>query len=220
MGRLLTLLQLVSILSQSSAVLQWRRLPNNGSVVPPGRRDYGAGYDNVNNVLYIFGGRGSTSGDDLWRYDLNSNNWTRLVPTGRLPPKRFSMVSGYSSRLELFVIATGELLPRAKKFAKDIWAYSPVSNSWTELPARGTPPEARYGATGGLHMNGTSFYVTHGFSRRRYSNTLRYDLVQRRWFTEFSGTHPYSATQPKPRCLQGGTMVSADETMFYGGCLR
>lgn len=218
---LLSLFSLVACISGTQAVLSWRRLPNNGNTAPPGRRDLALGYDPVMNHLYMFGGRGSSStGADFWRYDVTANQWTELSPAGPRPSARFSLVSGYSSRLRLFVVATGELLPRSKTFASDIWAYNLSTAAWVRLPDRGNVPEPRYGASGGLHVNGTSMYVTHGFSSRRFSNTLRYDLTQMRWVTEFSGTNPYSATEPKARCLQGGTMVSEDETMFYGGCLR
>eukprot|EP00117_Sycon_ciliatum_P029402 scpid58184/ scgid23421/ len=206
-------------LTGTDGQLQWRRLPITSSVSPPVRKDMGVGYDDEKRILYVYGGRGRTSGSDLWIYNLTSQAWRQLNYIGNGPAARFSMVSGYSAISKQFVVATGELIPRAKRFANDIWSYNITTNRWTELPARGTVPHPRYGATGGLHTNGTSLYVTHGFSRRRYSDTLRYDLSSNRWYTEFGGTNPYSATLPKPRCLQGGTMVTPDETVLYGGCL-
>src|SRR6266542_1835754 len=46
--------------------------------------------DPVGRVAYLFGGRdGSAVFGDLWRFDLATERWERLAPSGKTPPARF-----------------------------------------------------------------------------------------------------------------------------------
>eukprot|EP00117_Sycon_ciliatum_P025048 scpid60317/ scgid20873/ Nitrile-specifier protein 1 len=221
MSRLLVVVALlvdVLLLPVCRSQLIWTRVLQSGTK-PSARDDFGLGYDPNANVVYLFGGRGDAGiMNDLWRFDLSTRLWRELSPTQQ-PPPRFSMISGFYTLGEdgLFVISTGE--GNSKVFFNDVWAYNVNNGSWTELPSDGDVPTKRYGSAGGLHVNGTSLYVSHGFSNRRFSDTSRYDLDKMRWTSVFGGTGEYSATQPHARCLVGSTMAAPDEPVMFGGCL-
>eukprot|EP00117_Sycon_ciliatum_P039017 scpid59324/ scgid28898/ Nitrile-specifier protein 2 len=216
-----TLLLEALLLPVCRSQLTWTIVPQGTAPRPSVRNDFGFGYDPTGNSVYVFGGQGGSGiMNDLWRFDLSTNSWTEVNPTtSARPPVRFSMISGFYTQGPdgLFVISTGE--GSGKVFYNDIWAYNVRTGVWTELSSQGDVPTERYGAAGGLHVNGTALYVTHGFSNRRFSDTVRYDFSESRWITEFGGTHEYSATQPHPRCLLGSTMAGPDEPVFFGGCL-
>ena len=222
---LLFLAVAVALISRSQALLTWRKITTTGTA-PSGRRDLAIGYDEVNKYLYIFGGRG-TSGvtNDLYRLRMGETpaRWEQLHGTKpdsdeNFPQRRFSLVSGFYTNRDLFVIATGE--HETRRFYNDVWTYDPSAAKWTKQPNNGKVPETRYGGAGGLHRNGSQIWVSHGFDNKRYSNTFRYDLEGKRWIEEFSGTTPYDRFNPHARCLLGSAMLSATELVFYGGCLR
>eukprot|EP00117_Sycon_ciliatum_P029084 scpid63705/ scgid0791/ Putative ferric-chelate reductase 1 homolog len=202
--------------------LTWTSLTETQSLTrPSARHDFGFGYDPDKNTAYLFGGIADDGiKNDLWSLNLTSATWNRLGDAiTPQPPARFSMLSGvYTQGPDtLFVISTGQGSGRV--FFNDIWAYSVTAGSWKQLAKRGDVPDTRYGAAGGLHVNGTSFYVSHGFSNRRHSDTSRYDMREQRWIRIFSGASKYSSTKPHPRCRVGTTMAGVDEPVLYGGCL-
>ena len=82
-------------LSGSSSSRAWTQDPQPGAA-PAARSEATAVlYDDC---MFIFGGiaydesgQGSpTDYNDLWSYDLSAQTWTRIRPSGSLPPKRFS----------------------------------------------------------------------------------------------------------------------------------
>ena len=229
----LTLGAILAAVLACDGQLTWRRIvPSNSSDVPSPRRDSVIGYDPNNQRLYLFGGLGDNFLSDLWTFDLATSTWTMIhgdqpSDTTTSPRPRFSIIGGFYPRGQpgsndgLFVISTGE--GARKVFYNDVWAFN-VSrgntvSSWRELPSVGDVPTERYGSAGGIHVNGSALYVTHGFSNRRFSDTLRYDLESLRWRRVFDGSDEYTAVKPHPRCLMGSTMVGPESPVFYGGCL-
>ena len=85
-----------------------------------------------------------------------------------------------------------------------------------------TRPEIRYGAAGGLltDTNNNIFYISHGFSDIRHSNTFIFNLDEpnKGWKEVYEGTTAYSPNRPHPRCLVGTTTYNNGFVMF-GGCL-
>ena len=55
--------------------IRWTKLTITGNT-PPARSLAGLGYDELRNVLVLFGGSGSR--DDTWELDLNTNAWTEV----------------------------------------------------------------------------------------------------------------------------------------------
>ena len=200
-----------------SAQLNWTEIkPEPGSPLPPPRRDFALGYDPKNKQILLFGGKGSETFGDTWAFNLTSRVWKELSTTGNIQ-RRFSVVSGVWNNG--FYVSTGEL---DRTFFNDIWRLDLTTYTWTELPLGSTRPEKRYGSTGGFFQHGQSslFYLTHGFSDERYSNTFVYDVSKRDgWKEVFKGTNSYNPNYPHARCLLSGTMLAKQKMVIYGGCL-
>ncbi len=120
----------------------WTKIPATGG--GPSARDYcQMVYDPVGNDLLLFGGA-DDSGDrnDLWAFDVTSNTWTRLSPSGTLPPPR----EGHAMTYELDskqVLVFGGLNSDSGTLFNDLWAYDVTANAWTKLDPTGPAPAVR-----------------------------------------------------------------------------
>lgn len=220
MLRALTFLLVVPIVSSR---LRWRLLSprNDSNGFPAPRRDSSIGFIQDENKLVVFGGKqGEENFADTWIYDLTKGEWERLTPASS-PQKRFSMVYGAFGKY--FFISTGEYNGSPRQFFDDIWRFDLSSLTWRRLDENAeTRPEQRYGSSGGIFNDGdgnNGFYITHGFSGRRYSNTFKFDLGKNEWQLKFSGSNNYNPNLPHARCLHSATMLKPDELLLYGGCL-
>lgn len=220
MFRALTFLLILPIVSSR---LRWRLLSprNHSNGFPAPRRDSSIGFIQDENKLVVFGGKqGEENFADTWIYDLTKGEWERLTPASS-PQKRFSMVYGAFGKY--FFISTGEYNGSPRQFFDDIWRFDLSSLTWRRLDENAeTRPEQRYGSSGGIFNDGdgnNGFYITHGFSGRRYSNTFKFDLGKNEWQLKFSGSNNYNPNLPHARCLHSATMLKPDELLLYGGCL-
>ena len=201
-----------------SAQLKWTKLKSNRSgPAPAPRRDVAIGYDSKNKLVLLYGGEGTQTFGDTWTFNLSSREWKELKTNGDIG-SRFSVVSGVWNGA--FYVATGEF---RNKFFDDMWRLDLATNNWKQLPSGNNKPEKRYGSAGGFFQQGNSslFYITHGFSEKRFSNTFRYDVSKNEgWKEIFEGTNSYNPNYPHARCLHSGTMLSKHKLIIYGGCMR
>lgn len=212
------------VLHGALAQLKWVELKVSSGDLPSGRRDAGIGYDSNGNNIVIFGGRGSSTFDDTWLFNLNSKTWTKVKETkdatGKvIPENRFSMV--YGSRNQYFYVSTGEGKSNGERqFYDDINRFDFKSQKWEKLkPKTSLRPEKRYGSGGGVYPTGNGFYVTHGFAGERFSNTFKFTFETQKWERKFDGTNSYDPRYPHSRCLHSAAMSDVDELVMYGGCL-
>lgn len=219
---------LLLLVPLASSQLKWRQVSatNESDQFPAPRRDSSIGFDRANNQLVIFGGRGDENYEDTWIFDLAAKTWRKVIPTpgNTNPERRFSMV--YGTEGDNFYVATGEFSGDSdspRRFFNDIWRYEFSKQKWTRLGQDSkVKPEERYGSSGGIFddgKGGNGFYITHGFSGTRYSNTFKFDFDKNEWQEKFSGSNNYNPNYPHSRCLQSGTMLKPDELVLYGGCL-
>jgi len=99
-------------------------------------------YDSKRNRFYRNDGDGS-KGEGLMAYDIGSNSWSHLKPTGTAPPPANTNAAfyEYDARLDT-VVAIHFRGP-----ATGIYAYNPKTNSWADpvpFPANG--PKFQYAA--------------------------------------------------------------------------
>ena len=162
-------------------------------------------------VAYVFGGRdGGTAFDDLHAYDLATDTWRALEPEGGGPPARFGHEAVWVDGVGLVVFA-GQA--SATAFFGDLWAYDPAAERWTELPAGGDAPVARYGSCSGVGRDGR-LWISHGFTedRARFADTRAYDFSNGTWSDETP-----SGDKPVERCLHGCFFTDDGTFVLYGG---
>lgn len=98
----------------------------------------GMAYDSNAQQVFLYGGRngvGTTYYSDLYFYDVPSNTWTIVAPSGAKPPGRCCTNFAYDSTNNVFLLYGGK---NASGVLNDTWAYDPVANAWTQL----TPPQS------------------------------------------------------------------------------
>ena len=104
-------------------------------------------YDPPHQNLIMFGGftyNNSTSLNDLWKYSLSSNTWTRLL-TGGPPSARDLATAIYDPSGSRMIVFGGE---NNGSFLNDTWQLSLAATpAWTQLSPTGSPPSARYAHT-------------------------------------------------------------------------
>jgi N-acetylneuraminic acid mutarotase len=104
-------------------------------------------YDVPIGRVIMFGGTDLTNGradapllDDTWEYDPSANAWTKLNPTGGVPPARTASCLVYDPSTERVILFGGQ---GTGAILNDTWAYDPPANTWTDLDPTGDLPAAR-----------------------------------------------------------------------------
>jgi hypothetical protein len=116
---------------------QWTERAPSGS--PISSIEIAMEYDSKRHVMYLFGGE-YPSHSELWEYDLAANRWTKLNPTGQVPPAGGGYGLAYDRVNGVLVAFKGDA---------GTWVYDPALNTWREQnPTTGHPP-----ANGRVHGN-------------------------------------------------------------------
>ena len=88
-------------------------------------------YNTANHKTYFFGGQvGAGYSNSLYTYDVPSNTWTLLNPSGTLPAPRWRGGFAYDSTNNIFLLFGGQ---DNNTIYNDTWIYNPTSNAWTKL---------------------------------------------------------------------------------------
>ncbi len=223
------ILLILSSINTINAQLSWTEITPSTSAIPSARALPAVAFDNINNILLVHGGKTGkeTFTDDTWIFNMTSDTWIQLTNIGTTPPSRYTAVAGYDTTTKQFIIATGEGID--KTFYRDIWAlnYLQVLSStsainWIQLDSSSNIQfNERYGSAGGLQVETSNFYVSHGFAAKRFSDTYTFDISNSNsnWKEAFSGTNEYNPNAPHARCLMAYTETMSGFVM-YGGCLN
>jgi hypothetical protein len=176
---------------------------------PSVREDHTWTVDGDGARAYLFGGRGADgASDELWSFDLATDTWNLLQPSGDRPAARFGHTGTWVPSVGL-VIWSGQA---GRRFFADAWAYDPAVNAWRELPALGDVPPARYGSCASLGPEGR-LWISHGFTADtgRFADTRAYDFATGEW-TDMTP----SGNVPVERCLHD-CFWSAGRLVLYAG---
>jgi hypothetical protein len=113
---------------------------------PLGRSGAGFAYDNESDRIILFGGAlDSTSQNDTWSYNYNTNTWTQMNPIIS-PSARTSCKMSYDSGSDRIILFGGFLsgfwIGSAPGYA-DTWSYDYNSDKWTQM-SQELYPSSRY----------------------------------------------------------------------------
>ncbi len=143
----------------------------------PGWRSMASGWADANGNLWLFGGNGASSYansinyNDLWRYNIATNNWTWMKGENTIDQPGVYGTQGTaaatnnpSSRAEaatwldangkfwLFGGRKGPYTP--VEYLNDLWQYDPVTNNWTWVKGVSTFNQSgSYGTQGVANVN-------------------------------------------------------------------
>ncbi|EKD23859.1 MAG: Kelch repeat-containing protein [uncultured bacterium] len=153
----------------------WTKLVPSGTP-PCARNNHDAVWDPVRSRLYIFGGSGETpcTGymNDLWAYDVATNAWINLGPTGTKPAGRVGAKSAWNASRDAAYFYGGML--SGISYNAEVWQYAPATNAWTQITTTGMFPML----PGGTYQSGLGwrdlidgFYIFGGYAGSYYNQT-------------------------------------------------
>ncbi len=177
---------------------------------PSAREDHTWTASEDGSRAYLFGGRGADgSSNELWQFDLASDSWSLLAPSGAQPDARFGHTATWVPGTGL-VIWSGQA---GTDFFADIWAYDPLAEAWRELASTGAVPPARYGSCAALGPD-DRLWISHGFTAEsgRFFDTRAYDFGIGEW----SDMTP-TGRVPVERCLHDCFWSAGGQLVLFAG---
>jgi len=106
------------------------------SPFPGAKRSAAWAYDNIHNVIVLFGGVPGTS--ETWVYDLTTETWEQKFPSVS-PPGRSVHTMTFDSKAGVVVLFGGYRLSHTTHLS-DTWIYDVGTNTWDELNTTVSPP--------------------------------------------------------------------------------
>lgn len=181
-------------------------------------------------AVWMFGGRwrndGARSGEytlfnELWRFDLGTDTWSLVEPSGAAPLPRANPVVVWDSNADRLLVFSGNASSSGLNTTPldDVWAYDPGANAWQRLDDV-AGPEARLGATGAFDASRNQLVIFGGFDSFDFGGGVAYfrDI----WAFDVD-TAEWVQLQNEvgaPEGRFGATMIHdtvADVYVFYGG---
>ena len=95
--------------------------------------------------MFVFGGTsGSMYYNELFRYDVITDRWQLLLPSGDLPSGRANHAAVLTRTGNLLIVGGLTVsTTKDKGFTNDVWEYQVSEDRWTRLKFTGTPPVPR-----------------------------------------------------------------------------
>ena len=116
---------------------------------PPGVVGCAMAYVPSQRAIYHYGGGFQVDGafgfsDELWRFDLATNQWSRVSAGGTAPSRGYDMTMAERGGT-LFLFAGGIGIRGNGLFSRDLYTFDVARAQWTRLPASGARPVGRRG---------------------------------------------------------------------------
>jgi N-acetylneuraminic acid mutarotase len=119
----------------SPAKDEWKELSLKEQPLPSKRGYHACAWDSKRNQMWVFGGSGETFQglDDLWAFDPEKLQWTKLEPENPRPKGRLSATMHYHPGSDSLVLVAGlnGFGPKSVP-VRDLWVYDIKANKWTE----------------------------------------------------------------------------------------
>jgi N-acetylneuraminic acid mutarotase len=117
----------------------WTKITPSSASKPLSRSGKGLVYAGNDKVM-LFGGSGGypTFYNDIWEYDINTNEWNEIIPTGNIPSARtyFGMSMVSENKFMVFGGVDDQL-----EYIGDTWEYDITNNEWTEFSSIWSPTD-------------------------------------------------------------------------------
>lgn len=184
----------------------WTQLPSLGQIPQARSGAKGVAY---NRALFIFGGYTKKDGtyfNDLHRYDLETNYWTKIFTSGEMPSPRTDHTAVlYENSMYVFAGYDG------KNRFNDLRECNLTTFEWTLLAQNGTVPLTRFGHTSVVHNH--NMYIFGGWDGHDTLDDLyQYSFASNIWYELRRVIGP----RPNPRYRH--SCVVYDGSLFiFGG---
>jgi Galactose oxidase, central domain len=195
-----------------------RTWTNVSSVVaPPSREDAAFAIDPQGGFGLLFGGwnqnytpTSTLTYSDLWKFDLTTNRWSQLHPSGSTPPPLHGATFVWDPASGAFLLFGG-----CYPCSSAIWQWNPLSGLWSLLPpANGTVPAPRQDAAWSWNPVDSAAVLFGGTNgAASYNDTFEYLPGTNAWIRQTP------ALAPSQRFASASTWldVPGNETLFLSG---
>jgi len=152
----------------------------NPLTTPPDIHYHNMIYDPINKNVVLFGGMmsGNNLNDNVWVYDVSSDNWEQMNPSQKPPGRELNSMAYNFDTGEIVIFGGND---RSKPYG-DTWAYNLSANNWTLMDPSQSPSV-------------------------RWSHRMVYDPVNKRMilfggtndsgFKDDTWTYSFATSQPK-----------------------
>jgi hypothetical protein len=191
----------------------WTDLNPTGN--PAARYAPGTIYDPVNHQILMFGGRISslaTNVNELWKYDIATNTFTLLSPSGTPPSIRYWPNSIYDPVNHCMLTYGG--IPTTG-YVNDLFKYDIAGNTWTQLSPTGGPPNSTSYLDSAYDPVSHALWIfggKHVIGGANLNDLWKYDIAANSW-TQLSP----SGTPPSARLRVMMVYDVAHALLVFGG---
>lgn len=130
---------------------------------PPAREKSAYWCDNKEGILWLYGGLYSSIDlDDMWQFNFQTMNWTKITPheNSKTPRVRFGSTSWLQNHDKLYLFGGQTVLGLGLSCAcmSDLWLYRPSQGTWEYVKGRKMPMQkgvyGQKGVAGNLSLPG------------------------------------------------------------------
>lgn len=160
--------------------------------------------------VYLFGGQtGTAFSNDLYTYDVATNTWTKLAPSGTRPAPRWNAGFAYDSTNNIFLVYGGE---NGSTVFNDTWVYKPATNAWAKLAPAQSPAMGAVAPFETLAYDSDhNVFVLVLAGEGGYADGTWSAYATQTWFYRYSGTGPNAGTvQPDYQPTAGSINQNPD----------
>lgn len=186
----------------------WTEKPRG---TPPGaRRGHVLSSISGTDEVLLFGGFDGSPMGDTWIYNLSSDKWTNMNPSGNTPSSRYSHAMAPLHGTKKVLLFGGYTTSGVDN---DTWVYDASTNTWTDKNPSGIEPEAReYHGLASVY-NDDKVVLFGGFGSAKYFNdTWVYDLNANTWTNKNPQLKPSARKDPGMATIYGTKKI-----VIFGG---
>jgi hypothetical protein len=156
------------------------RRNETGVAGPPAREEAAFAVDQKDGLALLFGGiapeftshgsTGSVIWQDTWVFSFRTDRWTQVFPAN-VPPGRFGASMVWDAKDDEFLMVEGCALA----CMTDAWAFSPLTQQWTNISETGSIPSARASASFEWDPGSSVAILYGGMSHDSAGNVIAYN---------------------------------------------
>lgn len=178
---------------------------------PGGHHSHGMAYDPQQNSVILFGGFGADGwvGDDTWKFDCATRDWTELSPS-TTPLARYGHVMTYDETVNRIIMTCGNTAYQGHQ--DDTWEFDVATSTWTEVTTTGNPDHLKWPSMTYDSVNDKSILFGGQVSDNPVDGTFIYDAQSQTW------TEADPDLSPPPRINTGLAVDTRyGVTILFGG---
>ena len=96
-------------------------------------------------LMVLYGGQSTGNREDIWTFDLTTNTWTERLPATKPPGRHFCSITAINEDLLYMFGGNGANQNNFSGGLNDLWQFSLVDDTWTQVLDTDTLPPARVG---------------------------------------------------------------------------